>query len=588
MGNTPGGAFSGRGNRDMKQAAARTVMRQAVLGQRRHLVPGTALLVLHQVCESLVPIVIGAVIDQAIGAGDTAALLRWLAALAVLFGVLATAWFTNAVITERACQAAEHDTRLGLVRRILAPTGGVERRFKTGKLVSIANSDAEEVGRLGDHVPGAIGAAAAVMVAMGFLFAVDVRLGALVLAGLPAVLAVEKVLADRLLDRWAEEQEESSEAAAVATDLMSGLRVLKGLGAERAAAARYRRASRASLDANLRSASVEAAATAVSTLIIGAFLALVALVGGRMAASGSISIGEFVAAVGLTQFLISPLQTLGGGIASLAESRASANRVAKVLDTAAAVTDGWRRLDAPSPGGTTEPPGVTGRLVLRGVTRGKLRALDLTAGPGDLVGLAVPDPAVARDLVACLARDADPDSGVLEIDGIPFEDLELDSLRRAVVVSPHDATLFEGPLSDNVLPHGEGALPLAAALAAAGAEQVADSLPRGETTDLGERGRRLSGGQSQRVALARALAVDAPVLVLHDPTTAVDSVTEQQVADGLRALRRSRTTLVITTSPALLAACTRVVFVGRKGSRVYGTHPMLLAEDAGYRKAVLA
>ncbi|MEW6476450.1 MAG: ABC transporter ATP-binding protein [Actinomycetota bacterium] len=566
----------------MKQAAARTVMRQAVLGQRRHLIPGTTLLVVHQVCESLVPIVIGAVIDQAIGTGDTGALLRWLAVLVALFAFLATAWFTNAVVTERACQGAEHDTRLRLVQRVLAPTGGVERRFKVGKLVSIANSDAEEVGRLGDHVPGAVGAAAAVVVAMAFLFAVDIRLGGLVLAGLPAVLAVEKFFADRLLDRWADEQEESSEAAAVATDLMAGLRVLKGLGAERAATDRYRRASRSSLQANLRSASVEALATTVSTVMTGGFLALVALVAGRMAVGGSVTVGEFVAAVGLTQFLITPLQTLGGGIAGLAESRASANRVAKVLDVPPGVADGWRRLDTDS---------VTGRLVLRGVSRGKLRGLDLTAGPGDLVGLAVPDPDVARELVACLARDADPDSGTLEVDGIPFEDLELDSLRRAVLVSAHDATLFEGPLADNVLPHGDGlpaTIGLAAALEAAGAGQVVETLPAGAATDLGERGRRLSGGQSQRVALARALAADAPVLVLHEPTTAVDSVTEQQVAEGLRALRRDRTTLIITTSPALLAACTRVVFVGKKGSRVYGTHPLLLAEEAAYRRAVLA
>ena len=561
----------------MRQAAARTVLRQAVLGQRRHLIPGTALLVLHQACESLVPVVIGAVIDSAIGAGDTGALVRWLGLLVALFAVLAAAWVANAMVTEYACQAAEHDTRVGIARRVLSATGGVERRFKAGKLVSIANSDATEVGRLGDHVPAAVGAGAAVVLALAFLVGVDARLGLLVLAGLPAVLALEKYFADRLLDRWAEEQEESSEAAAVATDLMAGLRVLKGLGAERAAAGRYRRASRKSLRANLRSASVEAIANGVSSLAIGGFLALVALAAGRMAVGGSITVGQFVAAVGLAQFLISPIETLGGFITSLAEGRASANRVAKVLTTEPAVAEGWRRLETP----------VTGRLVLRGLAGGKLRDLDLTAGPGDIVGLVALDPGAARDLVACLARETDPDRGSLEIDGMPFEDLELDSLRRAVVVSSHDATLFEGPLADNVLPHGESTISLAAALEAAGAAEVADSLPAGVATDLGDGGRFLSGGQSQRVALARALAVDAPVLVLHDPTTAVDSVTEQAMAEGLRALRVGRTTLVITTSPVLLAACTRVVLLGKKGSRVYGTHSMLAAEDADYRRAVL-
>jgi putative ABC transport system ATP-binding protein len=561
----------------MRDAAARTVMRQAILGQRRHLVPGMALLVTHQVCESVVPIVIGAVIDRAIGTGDTTALVRWLVALAVLFAVLSVAWFTNAVATERVCQGAEHDTRLRLAARVLTATGGAERRFKVGKLVSIANTDAAEVGRLGDHVPGAIGAGAAVVVALGFLLAVDARLGLLILAGLPAVLAVEKLMADRLVDRWADEQEESSEAAAVATDLMAGLRVLKGVGAEQAAAGRYRRASRQSLGATLRAASAEAVANAVGMSVHGGFLALVALIAGRMAAGGSITIGEFVAVVGLTQFLIAPLETLGGTITSLAEARASANRVAKVLETPPAVADGWRRLEGPA----------TGRLLLRGVSRGKLSHLDLAAGPGDMIGLAVPDPDVVHQLVACLSREADPQAGTIEIDGIPFEDLELDSLRRAVVVSTHDATLFEGTLADNVVPYGEGAVPLDRALEAAGAASVMESLPAGAATDLGQRGQFLSGGQAQRVALARALAADAPVLVLHDPTTAVDSVTEQQVADGLVGLRAGRTTLVVTTSPALLAACTRVVFVGRNGARLYGTHPRLVTEAAEYRRAVL-
>jgi putative ABC transport system ATP-binding protein len=316
----------------------------------------------------------------------------------------------------------------------------------------------------------------------------------------------------------------------------------------------------------------------IGTTVHGGFLALVALITGRMAAGGSITIGEFVAVVGLTQFLIAPLETLGGFITCLAESRASANRVGKVLETPPAVADGWRHLENP----------VTGRLVLRAVSRGKLHPLDLTAGPGDVVGLAVPDHDAARELVACLAREADPASGTVEIDGIPFEDLELDSLRQAVVVSAHDAALFEGALRDNVLPHGDGPISLAAALAAAGAGQVADSLPAGVATDLGERGRFLSGGQTQRVALARALAADVPVLVLHDPTTAVDTVTEQQVAEGLRRLRQGRTTLVITTSPALLAACTRVVFLGKKGARTYGNHQRLAAEDADYRRAVLS
>jgi putative ABC transport system ATP-binding protein len=124
-------------------------------------------------------------------------------------------------------------------------------------------------------------------------------------------------------------------------------------------------------------------------------------------------------------------------------------------------------------------------------------------------------------------------------------------------------------------------------MAAARADQVIEALPDGAHTAVSEQGRSLSGGQRQRVALARALAADPPVLVLHDPTTAVDSVTEAEIAAGLRAVRRNRTTIAVTSSPALLAVADRVVLVD--GGRVVaqGDHARLLREHDRYREVVL-
>jgi putative ABC transport system ATP-binding protein len=129
---------------------------------------------------------------------------------------------------------------------------------------------------------------------------------------------------------------------------------------------------------------------------------------------------------------------------------------------------------------------------------------------------------------------------------------------------------------------------LDAALVAAGADEVVAALPAGLDTVLDERGRSLSGGQRQRLALARALAADPPVLVLHDPTTAVDTVTESRVAEGLRAFRRDRTTIVVTTSPALLAVTDRVVLLDEGAVTAQGTHTALVAEHSRYRTAVLS
>jgi putative ABC transport system ATP-binding protein len=303
----------------------------------------------------------------------------------------------------------------------------------------------------------------------------------------------------------------------------------------------------------------------------------VALVAGRLAAGGQISIGELIAALGLTQFLIGPLGNVSYVGGELARARASAARVAVVLAAPAAVA-----------GGTSSPPSpARGELALYGVTHGALRDVTVHVPAGEFVGILATEPDDARALLECLARDADPVEGDVRLDGVAFSDLDPDQLHRAVLVAPHDADLFEQTLAENVAAAAGDAGAIEAALAAAYADEVASALPDGIQTPLAERGSSLSGGQRQRVALARALAADPIVLVLHDPTTAVDAATEAKIAGGLRAIRRARSTLVVTSSPALLAASDRVIVIQGGTIVESGTHDELARSSAAYRTAVL-
>ena len=157
-----------------------------------------------------------------------------------------------------------------------------------------------------------------------------------------------------------------------------------------------------------------------------------------------------------------------------------------------------------------------------------------------------------------------------------------------MLVGDHDAALFDGTVADNIAA-GRADLPdLAAVAAVAAADEVITALPDGAASPVGERGRWLSGGQRQRVALARAVAADPEVLVLHDPTTAVDAATEHRIAARLRSARAGRSTVLVTTSPALLAACDRVVVIRDGAAAAGGTHAELAATDDGYRAAVLS
>ncbi|MFC9271018.1 ABC transporter ATP-binding protein [Streptomyces zhihengii] len=562
-----------------ERGAGRAVLRAAVAGQRRRVVTASLLGMGHQACEVLVPVVIGLVIDEAVATGDTAVLLRWLLVLGVLFLALSTCYRTSARITDAAGEHAAHQLRGELGARVLDPRGGADTGRLPGALTALATGDAARVGAVAAAVPYAAAALAGLAVSAVALLRISVPLGLLILLGVPPLLWAGHRISRPLERRSEVEQERAAHASGVAADLVAGLRVLKGIGAEAAAVARYRDTSRESLAAALRSAVSRAWHDGAILVLTGLFIAAIGLVGAHLAMRGAISVGELVAAVGLAQFLLGPFQLLTYVSGEFAQGRASADRIAEVLSAPPAV----------GAGGAMPAGPVAGRLTLRGVVHGTLRGVDLDTAPGELLGVVARDPAAAADLLRCLGRELDPDAGEISVDGQPLTALDPDAVRRAVLVAHHDADLFESSLLDNVRAGtGRADAALGPALEAAAADDVARTLPHGGATLLTERGRSLSGGQRQRVALARALAADPPVLVLHDPTTAVDAVTEARIASRLRELRRGRTTLLVTTSPALLAVTDRVVVLDGGTVTAEGGHRDLVAADAGYRAAVLA
>ncbi|MFJ2931740.1 ABC transporter ATP-binding protein [Streptomyces sp. NPDC087219] len=559
------------------------VLRRAIRGQRRRVIAASLLGMTHQGCEALVPVVIGATIDTAVATGSSSALLRLLIVLAVLFLVLSTCYRTSARIGEGTGELAAHTLRLDLAARVLDPRGGADANRLPGALTSIATNDARRVGSVTTVISYGVSAVAALVISAVALLDISVPLGLLVLLGIPPLLWLGHRISRPLERRSETEQERAAHASGVAADLVSGLRVLKGMGAESAAVARYRTTSQDSLSAALRAARSRAGHEGAVLALTGVFIAVIGVVGAYLAMDGSISVGDLVAAVGLAQFLLGPFQLLTYVNAELAQGRASAKRIAEVLASPVTVEAGH---DVPADRAAVH-------VALRGVSLGALRGVDLDLPAGSLTGVVARDPAAANDLLLCLAREADPAEGAIELDGTPLTSLDPDALRRVVLVAHHDADLFESTLLDNVragvgAAAGDGPASVERALQASAADDVARLLPDGGDTLLAERGRSLSGGQRQRVALARALAADRPVLVLHDPTTAVDTVTESRIAARLREVRRDRTTILVTTSPALLAVTDRVVVLEDGAVRAAGHHTELLAADATYRAAVLA
>lgn len=530
---------------------------------------------LHQAGEALVPVLIGVIIDRAVtdATGGVGELVLWLVVLGAVFATLSLSYRIGARRAEAAAEWTAHGLRLQITRRVLHPRGGAETGRLPGALAAVATSDAQRVGAINPALANGLAAVVAMLVGGIALVRVSLPLGLLVLIGGPFLLWVVHLLGKPLESRSEAEQERAAQASGVAADLVTGLRVLKGIGAEDTAVQRYRQTSRESLAATLRAARAQAGYEGAMLALSGLFLAVVAFAGGRLALSGEISVGQLVSAVGLAQFLLGPLQVFAWVSSELAQGRASAGRIAEVLAEPAAV---------PSGTGTPKRP-AAGALRLRNLGQAGLSGLDLEIAAGELIGVVAADPADAGTLLRCLGRETDPQTGSVELDGTALADLDPDELRSVVLVAAHDADLFGGTLGENV----GSPDPASAAMIAGRADEVLRVLPGGTAGVLAERAGNLSGGQRQRVALARALHVDAPVLVLHDPTTAVDTVTEALIATGIRDLRKNRTTILITTSPALLAVTDRVVVLAEGRITVSGSHHDLIRDDETYRTTVL-
>ncbi|MFS3126960.1 ABC transporter transmembrane domain-containing protein [Nocardioides sp. Bht2] len=556
---------------DPTNLTARGLLLRALGRHRRSLGAGMALIIVWHLCETLVPVLIGLTIDRAVATGDVDALLRWGVALIVLFSVLSYAYRFGSRLGFSAVQRETHLLRLEIAGHALAPRG-VRTRLLPGETLSLATSDAESVGFALRSLIFTLSSAASLIVSGWLLLRIDVVLGLVVIGGVPLVLVLIQGLSPLIARRAGAQQAAAARATGIASDLVRGLRVLKGIGAEDTAAQRYRAVSRDAQRAGIRSAESYAAMTGVTDLLSGLFLAIVALLAGRAALAGEISIGELVMVVGLTQFIAEPIRGLGDLSAQFARAHGSARRIADYLASPALVSSGTHQLSDP---GRAKPVSV------------ESDALRFTSAPGEILGIAVDDPATAADLLAALAEG----SATVRLDGVALDALTLESRRQHLAVIPHHVDLFEGTLRSNVDPTGLlDDVALAALLDASAADDVVAADPAGLDAAVTPDGTALSGGQRQRLALARALASAAPWLVLHDPTTAVDAVTEHRIAAGVRALRhdqpRGLTTWLITSSPALLAAADRVVLIRDGRVVASGTHHDL-GDHPDYQELVL-
>lgn len=539
--------------------------------QKATMAAGMACGMLWMAGQALTPAVVGRAIDTGVTAGDAGALVRWCGVLLVLGAVQAAAGVMRHRFSTVNWLGAAFRT-IQLTGRQAARLGAtLPKRLATGEVVSVGIADVSHIGGAMDITARGSGSVVGIAVAGAVMLATSWRLGLIVLAGVPLLAAVVGPLL-RPLHRYQHRQRTlQGELATRAGDIVAGLRVLRGIGGEQVFARRYRDESQAVRAAGVRVARTESLLDGAQLLLPGLLVALVTWAGARFALAGQISVGELVSFYGYAVFLIDPLRTLTEAADKLTKAHVAARRVVRVLAMRPELTDEG---SAPRPCGDLVD--ATSGLVVR---------------PGRFTAVAATTPEEAEAIADRLGRFRD---GPVTWGGTPLRDLPLATVRAAILVADNEAKIFSGRLHDELAgpavpahaPQDDVERRVRAALRAACAEDVVAELPDGVGTFIAEGGREFSGGQQQRMRLARALVADPEVLVLVEPTSAVDAHTEVRVAARLAAFRAGRTTVVCTTSPLVLDRVDEVAFVA--GGRVVATgpHRALLTAEPRYAATV--
>ncbi|MEU9202648.1 ABC transporter ATP-binding protein [Streptomyces sp. NPDC048332] len=535
---------------------------------------GTVLMGLYQAGETAFPIALGLIVEYTLQDRSPGSLGASIGALAVIITTVSLSWRFGMRVLQKANTTEAHRWRVEVAACGLQP---VDRNIdlKSGEVLTIATEDADSTADIIEVVPLLISSLVAVVVAAVALGLADLRLGLLVIMGTVVILTILSVMSKRIGASTQEQQARVARAGAKVADLITGLRPLHGFGGNHAAFVSYRKVSTEAKHQAVTVARVNGAYAGAAQALNAVLAAAVTLTAGWLAFDGQIGIGELVMAVGLAQFIMEPLKMFSEMPKYVMMARASAERMALVL-AAPPVSD-------PGP----QRPAAGGDLEIDGVRYGTLRELKFRVAAGEFVAITAYQPRAAADFASILAVNVPPQEyeGTVRISGREIADLSVEAVREHMLVNPYDGEIFAGTLRTNIDPAGTSRTVPEAVEASMLTDVVA--LHRdGLDYAIRDRGANLSGGQRQRLSLARALAADTDVLVLHDPTTAVDAVTEQLIARNLVKLRRGRTTVVISSSPAVLDAADRVLVLDDGIITAEDTHRNLLATDEAYCLAV--
>ncbi|MGZ3119170.1 ABC transporter ATP-binding protein [Streptomyces sp. H62] len=531
---------------------------------------------------SAVPLLLARTVDSALG-DDRDGRVAWLVAAVLAAGTIA--WLFT-YVQERMAGTLVSDVVLSLRRRVFEAAMRQDMTFHdtyaTGVVVSRVTNDTQAFATLISLVLSLLGQVLMIVILLTALFLINVPL-ALVTA-LVAAVVVAVSLAFRRAARSASlrQQEALAEVNGYVQETLRGIAVTRNHSHQRTAQAGLDEVNHRWFRASVRLNRLFSGIFPLLISLTGLGTVAVVLLGGHGVDSGSVTAGQWVLFLEALVLFWSPLTSIASFWSQLQQGLAAGERVFALVDREPAV----RQRDS------LPVPRLRGEITLRDVRFGYdaqhpvLKGVSLTVPAGRTVALVGHTGAGKSSLVRLITRAYEFQEGSIEIDGQDVRTLDLDQYRRCLGVVTQTPFLFSGTVADNIARGRPGATRddiEAAARAVADGDWLAQ-LPQGLDTPTDEGGRNLSTGQRQIVALARVFLQDAPVLILDEATASIDPLTEAQVQEGLDALAKERTTIVVAHRLPTVRKADTIVVVDDGRITEEGDHTALLARDGAYHR----
>ncbi|MCX6535144.1 MAG: ABC transporter ATP-binding protein [Actinobacteria bacterium] len=563
------------------------LLRGLLRDQRRNLVIGGIIGITWASFKVAIPQVTKFAINN--GIEKDGPLLGWavtIACLGVVTGVLSG---LRRYVAFRESRWAETLLREKLFSHVLGLNIGYHDKAQTGQLMSRASSDLMQIQAFIVMIPITLSNVIQIFAVATILFITDPVLAIVAMLPLPFVNISARRFSNRIHPISVAVQAEQAQLANVVEESVSGVRVVKGFGAEQVQFEKLEKEANDIFGEAMKAAKIRSNFLPAIDVLPALGAVGVLGVGGHRVLSGQLSIGDLVAFNVYLTLLVWPLRNIGMIVALGQRAAAALVRIQEVLSTSSEITD--PQVAKALPRATNSQLGAIkfdhvqfGYDPMQPV----LTNFNLEIMAGESIAIVGATASGKSTVARLLLRFYDTNNGHIFLDGIDIRKLKLRDLRQEIGVVFEDTVLFNDTVTNNISfakPNAAQA-DLERAAKLAGAHDFILQLPNKYETIIGERGFSLSGGQRQRIAIARAIISDPRVLVLDDATSAVDPSKEGEIRDAMRTVMSGRTTIVIAHRPGTIALAERVVFIDDSTIAAIGKHEELVASNTRYREVL--